>query len=177
MILSKAIDKLYKFFVWTNLQKLRERATIGWRKIISCSTIACSCKRRASISTALCCSSSSLSRSSFSVSLTFFVSSLPVLKRNLPPAVAIGHLFHWIDEHPSHPWLFAFLAIPVVDLPFYHTPPRWETVLKLSLFFCKLSSTSCCFKSPSHLKWRMLTLVCRRKRWHIIYMSSLSSTD
>ena len=40
------------------------------------------------------------------------------------------------------------VAIPVVDLPFYHTPPRWETVLSgtfsvLSLSFCKLSSTPC----------------------------------
>ena len=53
MTLSIATGKVDKFFVWTKLQMLRERATIGWRKTISSSTIACRCKCRASASTAL----------------------------------------------------------------------------------------------------------------------------
>ena len=83
--------------------------------------------------------------------MTFFVSSLLFLRRNLPPAAAIEHLFHWTDKHPSFPWLFAFLAIPCRLWIRLFTTPLFDGKLfcqDLSLFFCKLSSTPCCFKSP-----------------------------
>ena len=83
--------------------------------------------------------------------MTFFVSSLLFLRRNLPPAAAIEHLFHWTDKHPSLPWLFAFLTIPCRLWIRLFTTPLFDGKLfcpELSLFFCKLSSTPCCFKSP-----------------------------
>ena len=86
-----------------------------------------------------------------SMSMTFFASSLLFLRRNLPPAAAIEHLFHWIDKHLSIPWLFAFLAIPGRLWICRFTTPLSDGKLfsqELSLFFCKLSSTPCCLKSP-----------------------------
>ena len=74
-----------------------------------------------------------------SISMTFFVSSLLFLRRNLPPAAAIEHLFHWTDKHPSFPWLFAFLAIPCRLWIRLFTTPLFDGKLfcqDLSLFFC-----------------------------------------
>ena len=120
-------------------------------KGISSSTIAYRCDCRASAWTALCCFTSSL-HVLRSMSLMFLVSSLLFLRRNLPPAAAIEHLFRWIDEHPSPPWLFAFLAIPSRLWICLFTQSLLDGKLfyqELSLFFCKLSSTPCCFKSPT----------------------------
>ena len=120
-------------------------------KAISSLTTAFRCECKASALTALC-SSSSLSRSFFNVAGIFRVLAASLEKN---PATCCGERIFLSIEN----WSTLFIphsSIPFVDLPFYHTPPRWELFCQqLSLFFCKLGSTPCCWNSLSHFKWGM----------------------